>query len=68
MSPEENMARMIADCLEQHLHEYGWEPYRYPSGEHKGVDFGARATNGNSDIALYSKNGDVFWFEVAKVG
>jgi len=37
----EALARRIADCLEAHLHEYGWEPYRYPSGEHKGIQFRA---------------------------
>lgn len=39
----EDLARRVADCLEEHLHEYGWKPYRYrpssahPEGEHKGI-------------------------------
>jgi hypothetical protein len=38
MTDLDDLTRRIADCLEQHLHEHGWQPYRYPSGEHKGVE------------------------------
>lgn len=62
MTESERMARRIADCLEEHLHEYGWEPYRYPSGEHKGVEaiFHARS----SDIRLISADQSQFMVEV----
>ncbi len=33
----DDLLRRVADCLEGHLHEYGWEPFRYSSGEHKGL-------------------------------
>ena len=34
---DEDMTRRIADCLEQHLGDYGFPPYRYPSGENKSI-------------------------------
>ena len=53
---DEEMGARIADCLEEHLHEYRWEPYRYPSGEHKGVEFDRRA----AIVTLIGADDEVF--------
>ena len=37
MSEKNDLVRRIADCLESHLPDYGFNPYRYPSGENKSV-------------------------------
>jgi len=34
----DRLTRRIADCIEAHLPEFGFEPYRYPSGENKSID------------------------------
>jgi hypothetical protein len=34
----DDLVRRIADCLEQHLPDYGFDPARYPSGENKSID------------------------------
>jgi len=48
----DHLTRRIADCLEAHLPEFGFEPYRYPSGENKSIDM-LRA----GEIQLYDANG-----------
>lgn len=59
------MARRIADCLENHLHEFGWDPYRYPSGEHKGVH--AEFADDGSTIFLFtSLGGPTFRLEIVQ--
>lgn len=56
----DDLARRIADCLEKYLHEFGFEPYRYPSGEHKGVRMFQPAV-----VSLFGADGDDGWeFEV----
>lgn len=52
MTPTEELARRIADCLEARLPEYGFEPYRYPSGENKSVDLTREGT-----VRLYDAEG-----------
>lgn len=64
----EQMAARIADCLEEHLHEIPqggglqWEPYGYPSGEHKGVSLD-RAT---ATVYLLGADGDRFEVRVSE--
>ena len=54
----DDLTRRIADCLEEHLHEYGWEPYRYPNGEHKGVHmFSFDEVNDRGRLELIHKSG-----------
>jgi hypothetical protein len=57
MEQHEVIARAVADCLQAHLHEYGWEPFRYPSGEHKGVD--AQFHCCYSDVTLIGADGSM---------
>lgn len=52
MSGHERIARQIADCLEDNLHKYGWDPYRHPNGEHKGV--GLTVREDHSRVHLYT--------------
>ena len=37
IDPTDDLTRRIADCLEQHLPTFGFEPFRYPSGENKSI-------------------------------
>lgn len=62
---DEQMARVITNCLEQHLHEYGWEPYRYPSGKHKGVSLWPYMSP--CRIMLVSSNGDEYVIKIKKL-
>lgn len=64
MASHEDIARRIADCLEQHLEEYGVELYRYPSGEIKGVDFSTYA--GYSEVTVNLKDGPLFALTVVE--
>lgn len=49
----DHMARRIADCLEAHLPAFGFEPYRYPSGENKSVQMLKPA-----EVRLYDAHGN----------
>jgi hypothetical protein len=62
VSPNERMARAIADCLEQHLEEYDIMLYRYPSGEIKGVE--AEFLPGHSRISVYPQGVGSGLFEI----
>lgn len=61
MKKHEEMARRIFDCLEEHLHEVPgptWKPYRYPSGEHKGIIMDIR--DDESRLILIGDDGSEF--------
>lgn len=61
MTDHEEMVRRIYDCLEKHLHRTPgppWNPYRYPSGEHKGIVMDLRA--GFSRLILIGEDGSEF--------
>lgn len=60
----EAVARRVADCLETHLREFGWEPYCYPSGEQKDVD--ASYHVGYSEVHLMNADGSSFVLTISQ--
>lgn len=56
----DDLTRRIADCLEQHLPDMGFDPYRYPSGENKSVTLLP-----DDKILLSDVNGRAWWVAVA---
>lgn len=56
------LARRIATAIERYLPDYGFQPYCYPSGENKSVDYLEPGV-----ITVYEATGTVYQVRVSAV-